>query len=525
MNDKDKELYSAATPLAWVWLNNFVTENQEPIEYKKHSFLIDPMNEETDDLVVKKSAQVGFSVLAILKSFWLAKYRKLNTGYILPSQNIVKDFVAPKVDPLIHSNPEISRLVSKDSVTLKQIGNRFIYFRGAFSEREAIAISLDVLMLDELDRMPDMNIINMYDSRLQASQYAWRWRFSNPSVPSFGVDDLFNKSTQNHWFVRCPHCNHEWFMDWEKSTDKNHYVDIAKEAYVCGNCRRKIPDNARQSGRWIPAYPDRSSVGYWISQLIVPYVSAKRLIAQFEESSTDFFHNFVLGKAYQEADMLLDREVILRNLGIQKPMYRNIAMGVDVGKNKHFVIGTPMGVLEVGSTDDWEHIEYLFNKHEAIMVIDAAPEFTVPQQLIRKYPGRVFMSYYVQDKKNSGIVRWLEGEDSGVVHIDRTKAFDFVVRELTANKFKYFMPANQLEDYISHWANIYRIVEVNKLGIPQAKWVQVEGKPDHFAHAHLYYRIALEQVLGSIGGEVVETVERAGQQDPTTLNIAREDDD
>jgi phage terminase large subunit GpA-like protein len=179
--------------------------------------LIDPVSDLHPDQVYLKSAQVGMSVAKILKTMWLAGHRGMNVGYVLPSQNIVKDFVAPKVDPLIVSNPEIARLVSKDAVSLKQVGDRFVYFRGAFSEREAIAISLDVLVLDELDRMPDMSVVNTYDSRLQASEYGWRWRLSNPSVPNYGVHELYLNSDQRHWFIKCSHCNQEWCMNFEKS--------------------------------------------------------------------------------------------------------------------------------------------------------------------------------------------------------------------------------------------------------------------------------------------------------------------
>lgn len=509
LSPQQKADFEASSALAWIYLNNFVNENQKPMEYDNHAFLIEPMTIETDDLCVRKSAQVGFSVAAIFKSLWLAAYKKLNIGYILPTANVAADFVVPKVDPLINNNPDVKRLVSqKDSVTLKQVGDRFMYFRGAASETAAIAISLDVLILDEYDRMRNMNIVNTYDSRLQASDYAWRWRFSNPSIPAFGVDDLFNKSDQRHWFVKCSRCNHNWYMDWEETQDHNHYVDQFERVFKCGKCRQTLRDEDRRTGEWIQAYPERAPVGYWISQLQVPYVTAGRIIDQFEESSTDFFYNFVLGKAYQQADMQLDRTVVLRNLSAEPAIERNVAIGVDVGKTKHLTIGNPMGIFKTITCNEWEEVEYWRNLYDAVMVIDAAPEFTIPARLVKKYPGKVFMAVYTDDKKGLGTIRWGEGDKDGMVYIDRTKAFDHVVQELTSDKFKYHGSAADYDEYIRHWSNIYRIVERTKTGHDVARWVETQGRPDHFPHSHIYFRAALERVFNAVGAGVVETMPR-----------------
>jgi phage terminase large subunit GpA-like protein len=120
----------ASTPLAWIDFNGFVNENQKRIEFHNHRFMIDVYADNHPDIVCIKSAQVGFSVYAILKSFHELKYEKRNILYALPTRNVVQDFVVPKVNPLITSNPAIAREVGDDSVSLKKLGDRFIYFKG-----------------------------------------------------------------------------------------------------------------------------------------------------------------------------------------------------------------------------------------------------------------------------------------------------------------------------------------------------------------------------------------------------------
>lgn len=487
----------SVSPLAWAELNNFVNENQQPLDYDTHRFLIEPFNDFHPDQTTRKSAQVGYSVMEILKAVWACDRLGLNIGYVLPSHNLVKDFVSPKVDPLISSNPEISKLVSnkKDSLTVKQIGDRFLYFRGAFSEREAIAISLDALLLDELDRMPDPTVINVYDSRLQASQFAWRWRFSNPSVPGYGVDYHFKQSDQKHWFVKCPHCNHEWYINWAKSDEKNHYVDQVKKIYACGKCGKALPDEDRRMGRWVAKYPKRDKRGYWISQLMAPWVSAVRVVEQFEESSPEFFHNFVLGLAFQAEDLSIGREAILRATSPSSVAKRDVVMGIDNGVVKTWVAGTPDGIFAHGKTESWSDIERMIIQWGAVAVIDPNPYPTDPKRLVDKYKGRVYICYFKKDTKNLSMVQWGTGDKSGVVYADRTKLMDLVSREISDQQIIFRESPHQLEDYIAQWESLYRITEESDKGQVRTDWVKRENQAVDYPFATAYYRLGLAQVL------------------------------
>lgn len=509
----------ASSALAWIVLNRFVTENQRILEFKNHRFLIDPLSDNHPDQVYMKSAQVGMSVAMILKSIHDCKYENRNIGYVLPSQNIVKDFVSPKVDPLIGSNPVITEMVSKDSVTLKQIGERFLYFRGAFSEREAIAISLDTVIFDERDRMPDQNVINTYDSRLQASYDPKRVNLSNASVPNFGVHELFLNSTQFHWFVRCPHCSHEWYLAWEPSNELNHYINRDKFIYACGKCHKEITDSDRRNGRWVAKYRERTHRhGYQMSQLMAPWVSARRIIEQFDESSVEFFHNFVLGLPYQAADLLIDRASILRANHPSTPVYRNVVMGSDIGKPHWYWLGTPAGVFKTGQVESWDDLERLFKLYQCeAWVMDAQPEFTKVQEMIRKYPGKAFACYFNQDRKEIGMVRWLEGEKRGIVYADRTKVIDRVVTEVNNQDIRFLEKPEELEPLIAHASNMYRTVETDTKGKIKIDWQTKDGRPDHLWFAGVYWRIALERAFSGLNSGVVETIAQTRQSSPTIV--------
>lgn len=501
------------SPTAWIVANSIINENQQPIEFKNHRFLIEPFDDMHHDIVSKKSAQIGFSVLSILKSAWLAKYKSLNTIYVLPTQDIVKGFVNPKVDPLIASNEAIKNMVSKDSVTLKQVGNRFIHYKGSSSQREAISTSADLLVIDEYDRCLDMNVLNTYDSRLQASDWGWRWRFSNPSAVGFGVDALYNDSDQRHWIVTCHHCNHRMYMDFERDEARmTHYVDQKRAIYACGNCNEELSDPDRRNGEWVAKYPGRDRHGYWFSQMMAPWVSAKRIIEQKEESSIDFFYNFVLGKAYTPSDMIVNRETILRACAPSTIPRINVAIGVDQNVSEQiWVAATPQGVFAHGKAKSWEEIEHLKLMYNAIVVCDPNPYSTMPKQMAKKYPDW-YMCYFKQ-MDGLDILKW----NGSVVYADRTRLLDLVATEIAEAKFLFREHPYALEDYIKDWSNIYRTTVEKEDGRVKSEWLKKEGQLSDFSFATAYCRIGLGRVMGGVS-QFIEP-EYEGSEAPVTESI------
>lgn len=491
---------SGKGPLAWVTQNGIVTENQQRLEFRDHRFLMQLYSDMHPDLVVKKSAQVGESVERILKTFYCNKYLDANVIYVLPTNNVVKDFVTPKVNPLISSNPVIQQMVSKDSESLKQIGNRFTYFKGAFSERDAIAISGDILVLDELDRMPDMGVVNTYDSRLQASRLGWRWRLSNPSQVGFGVDGLFQNSDQMHWFMKCHHCGHSWYINFAKiDGEHNHYLDQDRVMYVCGKCERELSDADRRSGQWVAKHPTRSRRGYWISQLIAPWVTAERIMEQKEESTVDFFYNFVLGLAYTPSDLIVNRETILRACAPSRIPEVGVVMGVDQNVNEQiWVAGNSQGIFAHGRTKSWEELEHLKLTWNAMVVCDPAPYNTMPKQLASKYPDFYMCRFKTFNGYES--VEWKNHD----VWVDRTRMLDTVANEITAARLLFREHPMALEDYIADWSNIYRTTEEKDDGRMITTWKKKENKESDFSLATGYFRVGLGRLLGGGQSQFIE---------------------
>lgn len=494
---RDAQTFNAA---AFVLHNDLVNENGNKLEFSKHHFLLEPYMDNSPMQVIRKASQVGWSTLAIIRAFHLANYIKANVIYTLPSKSIVKDFVTPKVDPIVENNPTLKAMVGDvDSMGLKQIGERFVYFRSSWDEASGIAISAHVLISDELDRS-NQKAVKTYRTRLDSAkldrpELGWEWQFSNPTIPGYGVDEKWELSDQKRWMIK-PKCGHWQELTWPEN------IDFDKRQYICKQCKKILTDNDRINGQWVRTYMGREVSGYWINQLMCPWHSADKIIRD-SEGDPSVFHNFTLGLPYQAKDQSVGRTDIIKCLNPDTNPRIGNAMGVDNGVVKTFVVGNKYGIFRIGQTESWEEIENMRNQYDATMVIDANPYPNTPKKLVQKYRGKVYIAYYKEDSKQIGVIRYGESDKRGVVYLDRTKIIDDVVADLMAKDVEFNLTATDLEEYIRHWGHLYRVIEETEKGMRKPVWMRMEGKPADFPHAHVYFKAALSRAM--IDSAIVRT--------------------
>ncbi len=521
MDDElDKNLLNlqADSLLNWIIQNSMKSEKGVPIEFNTHRFLIDIYNDTSDDISIAKSAQVGGTIWATAASAHEVGLEGRDAIYVFPTKgSIINDFVIPKVNPLIDKNPFIKRLINLDNQKLKRLRENFLYYRGAFAESDAISISADTIWSDEYDRS-NINVVRTYRSRTENSKHPRYRTFSNPSAKGYGIDLLFNQSDQMHWFVRCPHCRHYYYFDWDPANaggidPRAHTIDVLRKIFMCGKCGKEIPDFARQNGTWIAKYKSRERRGYWINQMMRSDRSAARLIQQWDDNKylPGYFYNFILGKAYTPADALIDRSLFQGVwTGMQVPL-NEVYIGVDVGIVKHVVVMTPEGVVDLGTYEEWDSIEALFNTLNArCMVIDALPDITVPRKLAKKYPGRVFLAEFDYNSSRQKIADFNPAKRKGFVKVQRTDIMDLLVNEMRGKTLLMHIPAEKLERLIEHSIVMVRIQEKDEEGKGKLKifWVTQGEAPDHFWFALIYARVAMMRGMVSSGAVAAEPTKK-----------------
>lgn len=489
---------------AWYWINqnNLVNENGSPLEWHDHRFLIEPMFDMTPTQATMKASQIGYSTLAILKEIHLARYWAANVIHTLPTKTVTKDFVTPKVDKIIARNPQIKAFMGQtDSINLKAVGDRFIYYRGTFDDSQAITISAHALIQDEFDHSKQ-DVLELYrtrlgDARRERKDLGFIWSFSTPTYPGYGIDAEYQKSDKKIWMVRCRVCKHFQELTWPES------IDLEDKRFQCKRCRETLSNEDRRQGRWVAQFPEREISGYHISRLIVPWTTAAEII-EASKGATDIFYNFWLGLPWIDPDIQVTREAIVRSIVITENPATDVVIGVDNGVVKHYVIGNQYGIFKYGATKDWSEIERLHQQYNAITVIDANPYPNYPLKLVKKYPGRVFMHWFSPDTHNIGTIRFGEKEERGRVLVDRTRVLDQLADQLIHQQIAFNLRQDELEELIAHAEAVYRVVETDDKGQPRAKWLTQGTKPDHLFFALEMWLVGMEKRrLSGRGGPVV----------------------
>ena len=465
-------------------------EQNNLIEFKNHLFLYDIFNDWSPNQVFLKAAQLGMSTLMILKTLWAAKNKNIEIIYTLPTHTDAADFSSSKVNRIINANPILKDWASsRDTIFQKQIGGNIIYYRGTFVEKAAVMITADLLVVDELDRS-DQSTVETYESRLQHSQYKWKWYLSNPSFTGTGISKMFENSNQNHWMIKCNKCNKEDFLSYPESIEESSTGNV----FICKLCKQVMTDENRRIGRWVSKYPDRNISGYWMNLMIAPWISADEIVKAKKEKSEQFFLNFVMGQPFTGADATVAPDIIYKNCNTNLTNnFSKVVIGVDVGKTCHYVVGNSQGVFLYGKTEDPEHdLSALLNRfHGSIMVIDRGPDIFLPQKLKEVYKGRVFLCSFNRDKQSQNIFHWKKGDDYGSVSADRNRAIQLLIDELTDSRIILQGRWQDYQDFYSHFKSMYRTSENDAYGNPQIVW-QHSG-PDHWCLALCYWRIGMDK--------------------------------
>lgn len=489
------------------------TEQGYPLDFKDHLFLFDPYTDLSPKQVIFKAAQIGFSTLAINKTFWVAKNREMNIIYTLPTEGDVRDFAGGKVNRIIDQNPIYQNWTKdKDSVEQKRINNSMIYFRGTWTKRAAIMVSSDLNVYDEVDASKQ-TVVEEYATRLQHSKYKWEWYFSHPSASGTGVDKYWGRSDQKHWFIQCSRCKHRQFMNWPEN------IDQEKEIFICSKCKKELSHEDRRIGEWIKKWKGREYSGYWISLLMAPWVTAKEICDYHKYKDEEYFTNKVLGLPYVGGGNKLVKSLFIQNLtdeNIYPEPDERIVIGVDTGKELHYTVGGKQGLIYYGTAKDYDEIEGMLKRwSRAIAVIDQGGDLIGSRKLREQYPGRVFLCLYGTDRKTKELVRWGKNDEDGAVTADRNRMIQMTVDEFSDKRIPVMGKEEDWYDYWLHWNNLTRVKELDEKTGSEKRRIWVRSGDDHWAHATVYWRVGMSR-FGSEGA-LIKPGEKSNPNKPQII--------
>lgn len=487
-----------AVDFQWYAKNNLTTEKGQPLDFDGRPYLKEIYDCVSKEIVHKKAAQVGMSGFAVNRCIWLTSHRPMTAIYILPTDGDVREFSQARFNPITEKS-RIAADMEVDNVSIKRIGNSFIYFRGAWSEREALSIPSDMNVYDEMDKCkPD--VVETYHERLSASSMGYRLYISTPTYPDTGIDAKWKESDRREWFVMCGKCGHEQILTLE-------HIHEDSDAYRCEKCKEPI-DN--RNGRWI-AQAKSEIAGFRTSQLMCPWITPRTILTKRSKTTfkRDFF-NLVLGDTYAAGTQNVSRGDILACVVDAVPMDGPTTMGVDWGNVSWFVIRKLGRIVHYGRFmgDTRTHSAQVLEMADKFKVQNLFMDFgygdTKNRNVIDQRPkGTTWMVIYTGNGADL-YPRYHKNEPK--VNIDRTRSLQSRMQSFVEGKVQVQRNTDKFEDengkeksvqedLIEHYTNLFEKMEKDKHGSPV---VSIESKgADHLAHADNYASIPEMKALES----------------------------
>jgi hypothetical protein len=280
-----------------------------------------------------------------------------------------------------------------------------------------------------------------------------------------------------------------------------------------------------------PSLPGQHISGYWIPQMICPWISPSRLIQTFHDSEDiSQFYNFNLGLPYISADQRVQEQLFIKNLvtGVRADQAEGNVAGIDTGGEKglHLTVGNAKGIFFMQVLKDnltpgdgrghcklcgrskaasrcgcrFEQLADILTFYDIrTAVIDGMPYTEEAYALAKAFPYKVFLNWFNDDPKLIEIVRYLdEGGQKGMefeeevkVLSARTRIIDHAVSELRRGSIRFDMAQDSVhfQMLLKHAGTMYaRDTPMSNLLGTRREWANT-GANDMFL-SFIYWLIA-----------------------------------
>ena len=482
----------------------YVFLDGRPFDFTDHAYLIDLYGDVHPYQCIEKAAQMGASVIGMIKSFYVCDKLGKNVIYFFPTDEDVREFSKSRVAPIIRDSPHIRAIVDDvDSVSLRQVGRGFLYFRGMRSKIRMKSVPADMLVFDELDEV-SVDQFELADQRLNHSSLKWRYLLSTPTFDNYGIDYEFQKSDRRYWNLICKKCGTYNICE-RQWPDIVRRVDEVTAYLICRKCASKLDT---QFGTWVAEAPKVQRIrGYHLCGLYSVYADLPGWLDSYHGGrKREEFMRSKLGLPWVSADQRVTEDVVLRCVDGHEmgPAIPHSFMGVDqkgdllhiVIRARHKITKRPT-ILYIGTVTKFADLDALIRIYDVDMcVIDGLPNQHSARDFSMRFPGRVHLCYYNDSQK--GAYRWTEprafdestAPSDYQVIVNRTEALDDCIEEITHREITLPKINDDVTNaFVRHHCNIARINEIDDDGgVKAAVWKRL-GE-DHFCHANSYSAIA-----------------------------------
>ncbi len=476
---------------------------------------------------MKAAQSFGATEMEVLKDLhgMIKGHYKLGVAHIFPTNDEVGEFSKSRFKPLISANRTfIGKYVKNvsggtDTTSLKRVRDAFLFLRGArlsqkvgdsteSTSSKTAGFSVDKCVFDEVDYM-DTDVIEKFKGRMGDSPHKHEVYLGNPSHEDFGIDLIFKQSDQRYWFRRCG-CGH-WTCA-EKSFPGCVKIRPDGTGYIgCDKCGKELPMwNGEGSAEWVPDFPDKTKYmrGYMASQLMSPRNDPAEILEDFVNppfGNLADVYRLRLGRAYSNRDEKLRKSDVLACCGGDGLATKHIgpcAMGVDVGKVKHVVIGIKIdnkryeilrAIKIPQGPEGWNQISDLAKKYNVkSTVIDIRPYEDEARSYQRAHGGdSANPATFLCEYSDTQITDSAFNNNTGIVKAHRTGIFDQTHRLLSTGQMILPRQCPEIEEFARQCCNCAKFEEKDKRkNIIVFRYRPTGDRQEHFRNALNYFVLA-----------------------------------
>lgn len=503
------------------WLCANTTLRGRPFSFQRYPFQRSIADDMHPNMDVIKPSQVGLSEIQVRKALgFLARNMGTTLIFTMPNEKMFERMSTTRILPVVKEE-KVFNLDTRSgekptrSRGLIQIGSSFMYVTGA-TEGDATSISADVVFNDEVD-LTDQQMLALFNSRLQNSDWKINQRFSTPTFNNFGVDQGYQVSDSREYLCKCDACGHwnlplfsrafvdipglpddlEHLAEIDESLIDTGRLDLVNAQVVCERCRAPLDLGREENREWVAQYPSRTHArGYRVRPFSTDRLGPDYIIAQLlKYKARDYmrgWYNTVLGEAFTGGNARLtdaDINMCFTARSMRPLVEKDIPtwIGIDMGQTCHMVVGQgesieALHIVEfrtVPVDDLLSVVEELLATYNVIGgAVDRHPYTPTADALWSLTQGRVLPVEYRGQKELNLVRDELAPEIVKHAQVNRTALLDEVARLVRQHRIHFSGYGQQKSTITEHLKDMVRDENPEK----PASWVKLTGN-DHYFHA------------------------------------------
>jgi len=327
------QLVDALTPAQWAAKHLIVPDGPyagQLFNVELAPYLVEPLNcfaddDPTNKVVIRKSAQTGFTLLAIAAIGHSIDREPCRIMVVQPTESALGEFNKEKLSQTIDRSPvlrnriapQTSRSSRGSTIHVKRYPGGSLSMAIATSTTHLRGKTVKKVVKDEASEYPEdlegqgsphQMIAARYESFL--AQGDWKeFSISTPIIKgACYIDAEFELGDQRYWHVPCPNCSKEFvftfgpqFQFSRTAPHGAHYI-----APCCGKVIQAHEKNTLvRMGRWIPMATETGRFrSYHFDSMSSPFVPWDIIAERFLDSKDDpikqkAFDNLTLGRAHE----------------------------------------------------------------------------------------------------------------------------------------------------------------------------------------------------------------------------------